>query len=88
MYVDHTTKNSYQYAVGSEVKQTSWCKLEMTVHSPKSVNPFKDTDTNAPKETPPLSIMSLTIRTIVNHKENKREIVCASVRVWQDCEFP
>jgi len=28
--------------------------------------------------------MSLSVRTIVNHKENKREIVCATARIWHN----
>jgi DNA polymerase alpha subunit A len=66
--------------------QTSWCKVEFTVNSPKNVNPFLETDQDAPKDTPPLTIMSLAIRTIVNHRENKTEILCVSVRTWETCE--
>lgn len=66
--------------------QKSWCKLEVSVPSPKAVNPFKESDDNAPKETPRLNILSLTVRTIVNHKENKREVVCASARKWDNGE--
>ena len=66
--------------------QVSWCKLEVRVRSPKHVNPFKDSDHDAPKDMPPLTVMSLSLRTIVNHKENKREIICATARVWQDCK--
>lgn len=62
----------------------SWCKLEVTVDDPKDVSPFADSDRDAPRETPPLTVMSLSARTVVNHKENKREVVCASARVWTD----
>ncbi|KAF9069049.1 DNA polymerase alpha catalytic subunit [Rhodocollybia butyracea] len=62
----------------------SWCKLEVIVEDPKDFNPFPDSDDNAPKDTPPLNIMSLSIRTIVNHRENKREVVCVTARTWRD----
>ncbi|KAF7983750.1 hypothetical protein HWV62_19727 [Athelia sp. TMB] len=38
-------------------KGISWCKLEATVSDPKDINPFLETDQNAPKEVPPLTIM-------------------------------
>ena len=64
--------------------QISWCKLEVTVSDPKDINPFPETDHDAPKDTPPLTVMSLSVRTIVNHRENLREIVCASARTWHN----
>lgn len=33
---------------------------------------------------PPLTVMSLSARSIVNHQDNKKEIVGTSARVWQD----
>ncbi|KAI0321598.1 hypothetical protein OF83DRAFT_251189 [Amylostereum chailletii] len=54
----------------------------VTVSDPKDFNPFSEADDNAPKNIPPLTIASLSVRTIVNHQENKREIVCASARIW------
>ncbi|KAJ7876279.1 DNA polymerase family B-domain-containing protein [Mycena leptocephala] len=67
-----------------ENKSFSWCKLEVTVTDPKDINPFPDTDPNAPKDTPPLTVMSLSVRTIVNHHENKREVVCTTARIWHN----
>jgi DNA polymerase alpha subunit A len=57
------------------------------VSNPKDFNPFSETDVNAPKDLPPLNIMSLSVRTIVNHQENKREVVCASMRIWHNSVF-
>ncbi|KAF8202326.1 hypothetical protein BJ912DRAFT_944501 [Pholiota molesta] len=68
-------------------KGVSWCKLEVTVSNPKDFNPFSETDVNAPKDLPPLNIMSLSVRTIVNHQENKREVVCASMRIWHNMQI-
>jgi hypothetical protein len=56
------------------------------VSDPKDVNPFPETDHEAPKDLPPLTVMSLSTRTVVNHKENKREIVCATARIWSNSE--
>ena len=66
--------------------QVSWCKVEATVTDPKDFNPFPETDQTAPKEVPPLTVMSLSVRTIVNHQENNREVVCASARIWSNSE--
>ncbi|EGN95137.1 hypothetical protein SERLA73DRAFT_77147 [Serpula lacrymans var. lacrymans S7.3] len=63
-----------------EGKGISWCKLEASVSDPKDVSPIFD---NTP-DAPPLTIMSLAVRTVVNHHENKREIVCVTGRIWKD----
>ncbi|KAF8739169.1 DNA polymerase alpha catalytic subunit, partial [Rhizoctonia solani] len=64
--------------------QFSWCKLEVIVRDPKAVNPLSgDAGTNMP----PLTVVSLAARTVVNHKENKREIVCASMRIWESANI-
>ncbi|KAF9482567.1 DNA polymerase alpha catalytic subunit [Pholiota conissans] len=68
-------------------KGVSWCKLEATVTDPKDFNPFSETDVNAPKDLPPLNVLSLSIRTVVNHQENKREVVCASLRIWHNMQI-
>ncbi|WWC67483.1 uncharacterized protein I206_101391 [Kwoniella pini CBS 10737] len=68
-------------------KSASWCKIEFTVSDPKTVNPFSETDNAAPKDTPPLTIMSISLRTIVNHRENKTELLCATTRTWEGCNI-
>ncbi|KAG5643370.1 hypothetical protein DXG03_001018 [Asterophora parasitica] len=67
-----------------EHKGVSWCKVEATVTDPKYVNPFSETDPHAPRDMPPLTVVSLSVRTIVNHQENKREVVCATARIWHN----
>ena len=71
-----------------ERAQVSWCKVEATVSDPKDIRPISDRDPTAPKANPPLTVMSLSIRTIVNHKANHREIVCATARIWSNSELP
>ena len=53
---------------------------------PKDINPFPETDSDAPKDIPPLTVMSLSARTVVNHKENKKEVVCATARIWSNSQ--
>ncbi len=53
---------------------------------PKDFNPFPDIDRQAPKDVPPLTVMSLSVRTIVNHVENNCEVVCATARIWSNSE--
>lgn len=67
--------------------QVSWCPLEVIVKDPKQINPFADSDPLAPQEIPPLRILSLSIRDIMNHELNKREIVCATARTWHESEL-
>lgn len=58
----------------------------MTVSDPKDINPFAEADPGTPKDMPPLTVMSLSVRTVVNHKDNKREVVCATARIWSNSE--
>lgn len=62
----------------------TWCKHQFRVEDPKTISLFSDSDTDAPKEPPPMTIMSLSTRSIVNHQLNCRELVCATSRVWTD----
>ncbi|KAI0272419.1 hypothetical protein BC834DRAFT_921889 [Gloeopeniophorella convolvens] len=61
-----------------EYKGVSWCKFEVTVTDPKDINPFAETDQHAPRDTPPLTVASLSIRTI---------IVCATARIWSNIQL-
>ncbi|TFK23220.1 DNA polymerase alpha catalytic subunit [Coprinopsis marcescibilis] len=65
-----------------EFKGVSWCHFEASVNDPKDVNPIVES-----LEQPPLTILSLSVRTIVNHQQNKREVVCASTRTWQNIQI-
>ncbi|KAF8920856.1 hypothetical protein CPB85DRAFT_1372860 [Mucidula mucida] len=62
----------------------SWCKVEYTVSDPKDFSPIPDSDPTAPKEVPPLTVVSLSVKTIVNHENNTREVVCVTARTWQN----
>ncbi|SCZ87769.1 BZ3500_MvSof-1268-A1-R1_Chr2-3g05237 [Microbotryum saponariae] len=64
----------------------TWTKLEVSAdHS--TIHPFSDQDPTAPTAAPPLTIMSLSMRTVVHITDNKREVVCAAARVWTDANI-
>lgn len=59
----------------------TWCKVQAVIEDPKFCNTLKDASGNAPKEVPPLVIMSLSLRTVMNHQKRVNEIVAASAMV-------
>jgi DNA polymerase alpha subunit A len=64
------------------VTNASWCKLELRVDKPDGISVLKETD--SPLETPPMTLMSLSMRTTYNPKDNKQEILIASARVYEN----
>ncbi|GAA5981594.1 hypothetical protein JCM5350_008038 [Sporobolomyces pararoseus] len=64
----------------------SWTKLEVEADQ-ANVSPFSSSDSSAPKDIPRLTVLSLSTRTVVNLKNNKREIVCAAGRVWHNIDI-
>ena len=65
----------------SSLNNASWCKLELQLPSPKYIKPLSEPDS---MDAPPLTIMSLALRTTLNVKENKQEILVASARVYEN----
>ena len=63
------------------VNNASWCKVECAVTKPSTITPIPDSEN---LETPRLTLMSLALRTQLNVKENKQEILVASVRVYEN----
>ncbi|KAK3710838.1 DNA-directed DNA polymerase alpha catalytic subunit pol1 [Vermiconidia calcicola] len=63
------------------VNNASWCKLELQVEKPNGITTLGDSDN---LEAPPLTLMSLALRTTMNVKENKNEILVASVRFYEN----
>lgn len=69
---------------GAEIaplNNASWCKFEAQVAAPKAVTALKESDN---MDTPPLTFMSVALRTTLNVKENKQEILVASARVYEN----
>jgi DNA polymerase alpha subunit A len=65
----------------TSVTNASWCKLEVQVRQAKTITALDDA---ANQEAPPLTIMSIALRTTMNVKDNKQEIIMASARVYQN----
>ena len=65
----------------SAVNNASWCKLELQADRPSSITVLGDSDN---LEAPPLTMMSIALRTIMNLKENKQEILVATARIYED----
>ncbi|KAI0460476.1 hypothetical protein F5B21DRAFT_451939 [Xylaria acuta] len=63
------------------LKNSSYAKLEVLVNSPDEVFPLNDSDN---LDTPPLTLMSLAMRTTFNTKENKAEILSISARIYEN----
>ncbi|KAK2813612.1 hypothetical protein FQN50_000007 [Emmonsiellopsis sp. PD_5] len=65
----------------SAVNGASWCKLECQVAKPATITVVPNSDN---LESPRLTLMSLALRTQLNVKDNKQEIVVASARVYEN----
>ena len=63
------------------LNNASWCKFETQVVSPKAVTALKESDNI---DAPPLTFMSIALRTTLNVKENKQEVLVASARVYEN----
>lgn len=63
------------------VNNASWCKIELQVDQPKFISCLGDSDN---LDAPPLTLMSISLRTIMNEKTNKQELFVASARVYEN----
>jgi DNA polymerase alpha subunit A len=63
------------------VSNASWCKLELQVNNPQAIATLGESDN---LEAPPMTLMSISLRTTYNIKENKQEILIASARVYDN----
>ncbi|RDW89554.1 DNA polymerase-2 [Coleophoma cylindrospora] len=63
------------------LRNASHCKLEVQVSKPNDINPLKDSDN---LDAPPLTLMSIAMRTVLNVKDNKQEILGISARIYQN----
>ncbi|KAI9719810.1 MAG: hypothetical protein M1812_003299 [Candelaria pacifica] len=63
------------------VNNASWCKLELQASKPGLISPLGEADSIEP---PPLTLMSIALRTMLNVRENKQEILVASARVYDN----
>ncbi|OTA66549.1 putative DNA polymerase alpha catalytic subunit [Hypoxylon sp. EC38] len=63
------------------LKNISHAKLEVLVNDPDTVSPISDSDN---LDAPPLTLMSIAMRTVFNAKDNKQEILAISARVYEN----
>lgn len=63
------------------LNNSSFCKLEIQVSKPNLITAMNDNDN---LEAPPLTLMSIALRTTLNVKENKQEILAISARIYQN----
>src|SRR5436305_779482 len=63
------------------VQNASWCKLELQVRKPGLITPLTEGQNTEP---PPLTLMSLALRTALNPAENKQEILAISARIYEN----
>ncbi|KAI5460009.1 putative DNA polymerase alpha catalytic subunit [Mariannaea sp. PMI_226] len=64
----------------SSIKNASHCKLEVLAEHPNMISPLSDSDS---MDAPPLTLMSVALRTAFNAKENKQEILAISARIYE-----
>jgi DNA polymerase alpha subunit A len=55
----------------------SWCKFEVIVHSPKDIKVSASTKKTV--DIPLVVVTAISLKTIINEKQNVNEIVSASV---------
>ncbi|KAI0180110.1 hypothetical protein GGR52DRAFT_587672 [Hypoxylon sp. FL1284] len=63
------------------LKNSSYAKLEVQVHDPDAIFSLSDSDN---LDAPPLTLMSVAMRTIFNAKQNKQEILAISARIYEN----
>ena len=63
------------------LKNASHCRLEVLVEHPSMVQTLSDGDST---DAPPLTLMSIAMRTVFNPRDNKQEILALSARIYED----
>ena len=63
------------------IHNASWCKLEVSVTKPNNITVLSNSDN---LDAPPMTLMSLSLRTTFNAKDNKQEILMASAMIYDN----
>ncbi|KAF2871921.1 DNA polymerase alpha catalytic subunit A [Massariosphaeria phaeospora] len=63
------------------IQNASWCKLEVQANKPELISVLSNSDN---LDAPPLTLMSISLRTAFNAKDNKQEILVASAMVYDN----
>ncbi|RPB23617.1 hypothetical protein L211DRAFT_825151 [Terfezia boudieri ATCC MYA-4762] len=62
------------------VTNASWCKLELQVNDPSNIEKVSDGEGDPPL----LTLMSISLRTKLNLKSNKQEVIAATTRIYEN----
>jgi DNA polymerase alpha subunit A len=63
------------------LKNSSHCKLEVEVAQPRSITPLPESEKMEP---PPLTLMSIAMRSTLNVQDNKQEVLAISARIYEN----
>jgi DNA polymerase alpha subunit A len=63
------------------IHNASWCKLEVSVTKPNNISVLNNSDN---LDAPPMTLMSLSLRTTFNAKDNRQEILMASAMIYDN----
>ena len=63
------------------IHNASWCKLEVSVTKPNNISVLSNSDG---LDAPPMTLMSLSLRTTFNTKDNRQEILMASAMIYDN----
>ncbi|KAI1769076.1 hypothetical protein GGR53DRAFT_277778 [Hypoxylon sp. FL1150] len=66
------------------LKNASHAKLEVQVNNPDTISSMSDSDN---LDAPPLTLMSVSMRTVFNAKQNKQEILAISARIYENVQL-
>ncbi|KAK9464013.1 uncharacterized protein V1516DRAFT_669307 [Lipomyces oligophaga] len=64
--------------IAKDFQRSSWCKIEAAASEPDMVSVIPDL------EPPPITIMSISLRTVMDHAKGRREIAVISGRVFEN----
>uniref|UniRef100_A0A060TBJ3 DNA polymerase n=1 Tax=Blastobotrys adeninivorans TaxID=409370 RepID=A0A060TBJ3_BLAAD len=67
----------------TELANASWCKLGAVVEDPRETQVLVG---NGPVALPPMTLMSLSVRTLLNNETHKQEVVAISYRIYRDVQ--
>jgi DNA polymerase alpha subunit A len=63
---------------------TTWTRFEFGVDDPEHITPIQEPAKEGLPDTPPMTVMSVALRTVLNKQDNKTEIVVASARTYNN----
>ncbi|KAJ1730945.1 DNA-directed DNA polymerase alpha catalytic subunit pol1, partial [Coemansia sp. Benny D160-2] len=67
----------------------SWCRSEYTVDEPKDVRAMSDDEIDGAHlaRVPPLTTLTMSLKTVMNHKDNRNEVVAISMLVHRNASL-